>query len=110
MHSFAWRGICLSDMRAFLLRIQAKGSQELYAAAGEEIFCFDLRKLGGGTTAHDAEGSHPLRTPRGLAQADAAERAAILANAGDSVQNFAKVHVPAQACAQTAVALVLVVV
>jgi hypothetical protein len=68
---------------------QAKGSDELYAAAGEEIFCFDLRKLGGPV---GGGSTHPLRTPRGLEQADRETRAAMLAESGDNVQKMAQVR------------------
>lgn len=69
---------------------QAKGSDELYAAAGEEIFCFDLRKLGGADGGGNTR--HHLRTPRGLEQADPETRATMLAESGDNVQKMARVR------------------
>lgn len=79
--------------------MQAKGSHELYAAAGEEIFCFDLRNLSGGTVADasvPAGCAHPLRTPRGLEQVDPETRAEMLADAGANVQKMAEVCTRAQ--------------
>ena len=67
----------------------AKGSEELYAAAGQEIFCFDLRKLDASCVGAGG-GAHPLRPPRGLAQTDPETRAAMLAESGESALKMAR--------------------
>lgn len=77
-----------AEVTAVAYSPDAKGSEELYAAAGQEIFCFDLRKLGASPAGVGA-GAHPLRPPRGLAQADPGTRAAMLAESGENALKLA---------------------